>query len=331
MRSLVVVALLSACSGAESPAPAPVEGTTAPQAKEAVTVALNWFPEPEFGGIYEAKLGGLYDEKGLDVTIAEGSASAGVVQQVATGRVAFGISVADEVVLANAQGTDVVTIFGTFQHHPSCIMVHESRHLASLADLKTGTLAVEDGIPFAPWLKKKLDLSKVQIVPYGGGVAQWMLDPNYAQQAYITSEPIVAKKAGGDPQCFLVSDTGYDPYADVVITSRKYLTDHPDTVRAFVAATQRGWEQYLADGTRANGKIGELNRDLDKDTLQAMWDAQKPLIASGDAAKAGLGTMDEARWTTLIGQLQEAGVLTGTAPTAASCFTNEFLPVKQAP
>jgi NitT/TauT family transport system substrate-binding protein len=294
-------------------------------AKTPVTVALNWYPEPEFGGIYEAKLAGLYEAAGLDVDIQAGSASSPVMAQVAAGHVAFGVSTGDEVILARAQQADVVTVFATFQTHPSCIMVHASRGLKGIGDLEGGTLAVEDGIPFAAWLWKKYPLEGVTRVPYQGGVTQWLLDPMYAQQGYVTSEPILAKKEGGDPVCFMVADTGYNPYADVLITNGDELANHREVVAAFVAATRKGWEQYLADGTRANAKIAELNPTLDATVLAAMAAAQKPLIQGGAAEKAGLGTMDADRWSQLEQQLQEVGLLQGPPPPVSSLYTNEFL------
>jgi NitT/TauT family transport system substrate-binding protein len=304
----------------------PTETPPAPVVpKTAVTVALNWYPEPEFGGIYEAKLGGLYDAAGLDVDIQTGGAGSPVMPQVAAGHVAFGVSAADEVVLARSQGADVVTVFATFQTHPACVMVHASRGYKSIADLKSGTLAVEDGIPFAAWLDKKYDLSGVKRVPYQGGVTQWLLDAEYSQQGYVTSEPVLAKQQGGDPQCFMVSETGYNPYANVLITNGEQVKQHPETVKAFVQATKKGWEQYLADGTRANAKIAELNPALDTVVLAAMAEAQKPLITGGAAEKAGLGIMEASRWQELELQLQEIGVLQGTAPPVESLYTNDFL------
>src|SRR5438046_2925603 len=57
----------------------------------------------------------------------------------------------------------------------------------------------------------------VQIVVYTGGIAAFMAKPDYSQQCFITSEPVLAGKQRGDPQTFLVADLGYNPYTTVVI------------------------------------------------------------------------------------------------------------------
>jgi NitT/TauT family transport system substrate-binding protein len=323
---MTVIAILAACSGSPAVDTQAVVVPVVPP--EAVSVQLNWFPEPEFGGMYEAREAGLYDKAGLAVDIVAGGAGTPVVPQVATGRAAFGISAADEVVLAQSQGADIVAVFATYQTHPACVMVHAKRGLTDLSQLTSGTLAVEDGIPFATWLFKKYGFNGVTRVPYGGGVAAFLLDVDYAQQGYVTSEPILAKNLGGDPQCFLVADTGYNPYANVLVTSGAMIKDHPETVRKFVEATAAGWTSYLADPKRANAKIHAENPTLDEGVLAEMATVQVPLVSGGDAATHGLGWMDEARWTTLEGQLTEIGALTGTAPDVKKLFTNEFLPKK---
>src|SRR5262245_1633085 len=89
-----------------------------------VSIALNWVPEPEFGGIYAAQQTGAYQKRNLDVAIKPGGAGAPTWQQVAAGNVDFGVASADEVVNARANGADIVAIFAIYQTCPQGIMVH---------------------------------------------------------------------------------------------------------------------------------------------------------------------------------------------------------------
>ena len=92
-----------------------------------VTVALNWVPEPEFGGIYEAKRDGAFQRQGVDVTIEPGGAGAPTWQLVASGKVPFAVASADEMVIARSHGRGCRRIFATYQTCPQGIMVHASR------------------------------------------------------------------------------------------------------------------------------------------------------------------------------------------------------------
>ena len=119
---------------------------------ERVALALNWFPEAEHGGYYAAEVHGFFEQEGVDVEILPGGPGAPVIQQVATGRVAFAIANADQVLLGREQGAPIVAVMAALQNSPRCIMVHESSGIESLRQLKNLTLSVGSGKPFAKYL-----------------------------------------------------------------------------------------------------------------------------------------------------------------------------------
>jgi NitT/TauT family transport system substrate-binding protein len=292
-----------------------------------VKVQLNWVPEPEFGGIYAARESGAFKKAGLDAEIVSGGPGSPVVQLVAGGQADFGVAGADDVVIARARGVDLVAVFATFQTNPQGVMVHAARNLASLADLKSGTLALEPGLPFAMFIKKKFGFAGATLMPYDGGIAKFLADPNHAQQCYVTSEPIAVKKKGETPKVFLGADAGFNPYANVLVTRGAMLRDKDkkETVRAFVAASAEGWRRYLDDPTAANAVMAKLNTAMDAETFAAAAAAQKPLIETDETKKAGLGTMSETRWAKLAADLVELGVIT-KAPPPTECFAPDLAP-----
>jgi NitT/TauT family transport system substrate-binding protein len=290
-------------------------------------VQLNWVPEPEFGGLYAARSIGAFARAGLDVEIVGGGPSSPVIQLVASGQSDFGVAAAEDVVVARARNVDVVAVFATFQTSPQAIMVHASRGLASLADLKSGSLALETGAPFGAWLKKKYSFEGVTLVPADGGVARFLADANHAQQCFVTSEPLAAKDKGGDPQVFRARDAGFDPYANVVITRGAMVKEQMPKVKSFVGAVAEGWRVYLSDPNVANGEMHAQNAAMDDKTFAAVADAQKTLIESDDTKAHGLGWMSVDRWKTLVDQLSQIGTI-DHAPDAASCFTDDALPAK---
>jgi NitT/TauT family transport system substrate-binding protein len=296
-------ALLLACSRSGD-----AGGQAAGKAK--VQLALNWVPEPEFGGFYAARESGAFAREGLDVEILGGGAGAPVVQRVAAGQVEFGITGADEILTARARGADVLPVFAVFQTFPQGIMAHPSRGAKTLADvLSSGTLAIEPGVPYAMFLKKKHGFDRVKIVPYDGGVARFLAEKDFAQQCFVTSEPIAARRKGVEPTVFLVADEGFNPYAAVVTIRRALWQEQPDRVRAFRRAAQAGWRAYLDDPGPANAVMAKLNTSMDAETFAASAEAQKPLIETAEAREKGLGVMTRARWEALGKQLVELGVI----------------------
>ncbi len=286
------------------------KSSSARRTGEHALLALDWVPEPEFGGFYAARESGAFKAEGLDVEIQGGGAGVPVVQMVASGNAEFGIAGADEVLAARARGADVVPVFAVYQTSPQGIMVHASRGATTLAEaLSGGTLAIEPGLSYAVFLKKKIGFDKVKVAPYDGGVARFVADGSFAQQCYATSEPLAARRLGSDPQVFLVADLGFDPYLGVVITRTSLLRDKPAMVKSFVTGARAGWAAYLADPARANAVMGKLNRAMDAETFAAAAVEQRRFVESDDTKRFGLGAMTRARWETLAKQLVDLGLV----------------------
>jgi NitT/TauT family transport system substrate-binding protein len=211
---------------------------------------------------------------------------------------------------ARARGVDIVALFSIYQTSPQAIMAHASRGAKTIKDLLgSGTLAMEPGLPYAAYLKKKYGFDGVQIVPYDGGVARFVSDKNFAQQCFITSEPIAAKKKNADPTVFLVADEGFNPYVGVIITRREVIEKNRALAAAFIKASRAGWRSYLDDPKPANATMAKLNTAMDAETFAAAAEAQKALIETAETKTRGLGTMTKERWETLANQLVDLKII----------------------
>lgn len=305
-----------------------LSATVAPAQNKKVNFALNWVPEPEFGGIYEAQRGGAFAKHGVDVSIQPGGAGAPTWQLVASGKADFAVASADEVVIARSRGADVVAVFTIYQTCPQGIMVHASRGLKSIDQVFNpggGTVAMEVGLPYGKFLQQKYGFERVKRVSYDGGIGNFLADKMFSQQCFVFSEPLAAKKAGSDPQTFLVADAGYNPYTGVIIVSGKTLRDDAATVSGVVAGLIDGWGAYLADPKPTNEAMGKLNKTMAVETFAAAAEAQRGLIESGDTKANRLGWMTLPRWQELCKQLVDLKVVEKSPP-AEECFKNPDKP-----
>jgi NitT/TauT family transport system substrate-binding protein len=322
---LLLAGFLAGCDGGSRPAapPPPGDGSGGPRR---VRLLLNWFPEAEHGGFYAAQVHGYYREAGLEVEIVPGGPNIPVVQQVAGGQMEFGVANADPILFGRAEGAPVVAVMAPLQVSPRCIMVHAKSGIRSFDQLRNVTLAMSSTSAFSHFLQHRFPLEGVRIVPYAGSVAQFLLDPKYAQQGYVFSEPHVARSKGADPHVLLVADAGFNPYTSCLFTTEQRLKEDPETVRKLVEASVRGWRQYLEAPEETNRRIHSLNPEMGLDVLAFGAKELKPLVLDAVARKEGIGHMTEARWTALVRQLEEIGQLEpGKAP-AAQAFTADFLP-----
>ena len=298
-------------------------GQTQPAARK-VRLQLNWLPEPEFGGIYEAERAGLFARAGLDVEILKGGPDVPALQMAAAGRVELAIAAADEVVALREKGADVVALFATYQTSPQAIMVKRSRPVAGIKAVLDagGTLIAQPGLAYLKWLRARYDMSKTKIVPYGSGAMAQFLDPkatDIAMQCFLPAEPITARRRGVETNIFLIANTGFNPYTAVVVTRGEYLRQHRETCRAVVAALRAGWRAYLDDPAPANAVMAKANTAMDLADFAEAAERQKDLLESPDTRLLGLGAMSEQRWDRLIEQLLELEVI--SVPMAGrDCF-----------
>jgi NitT/TauT family transport system substrate-binding protein len=310
LGAVVLLAVVGACSRSKEK-----EETPRKPVSTQVKLALNWVPEPEFGGFYAARELGSFSRRGLEVEIQGGGAGVPVMQMVASGQADFGIAGGDEVLTARVRGVDILPLFTVYQTSPQCLMAHASRGATGIKEvLSSGTVALEPGLPYAAFLKKKYGFDKVKVVPYDGGVARFVADKNFAQQCFIFSEPIAAKRQGVDVTAFLVAEEGFNPYNGVVITRRQLWQQKPELVKAFVEASREGWGSYLENPAPANAVMGKLNTSMDAETFTAAAQAQLPLVENEETKARGLGTMSRERWETLGTQLVELGLIDKVPP-----------------
>lgn len=342
LLSLVLTIIIAGCGGtnnvnntaateAASPTAAPTTEPTVeptPEAKEPVDVkvVLNWFAKTEHGGLFAAQQHGIYTEEGLNVTIEQGGPQVSSIQIVASGKADFGLAHADQILLAREQGIPIVAIATTFQISPQSIMFHEGA-VKDFADLNGRTVFIQQGQPYWEYLKYTYKLDKAKEVAYTGQHANFISDKTSASQSFVTGEPYAVEEQGIPVDTLLVADSGYQPYAAVIYTTEKFIKENPEAVKAFVSGTVKGWADYKETFAEIDPYIRTINTALTPGEMTFAEEKQTEFIFGHDATEHGVGYMTEERWTTLMDQLVEIGVLKGKLD-VKSAFTTDFLPAK---
>ncbi|WP_347356390.1 ABC transporter substrate-binding protein [Bdellovibrio sp.] len=285
-----------------------------------VEIALNWKAEPEFGGFYAASLQGFYKAQGLDVKILEGGSGTPTVQMLANGKVDFAIVSADELIISQDRNklNKVKALFAVYQVSPYIVMTHAERNFKTLKDvfISEGFLSMQSGLPYYQYLVQKFGKPKVRVVPYLGGVANFVNDKTFSQQGFITTEPLTAEKSGAKVKPFLIADEGFNPYLVVLATTEQVLKNKPELVQKVLEGTRAGWVAYQKDPKATNEHMAKLNKAFDLETFNKAAEIQKPLIEPTGVA---LGSMSDERWNTLVGQLKKLKLIK-TTPKASDLY-----------
>lgn len=272
-----------------------------------VKLALNWKAEPEFAGFYTAQINKIYEKYKLDTEIIQGGAGTPTVQMLASKQVDFGIVSGDEIILSRANGADVVALFAVFQKAPYAFMLREESPIKDMKDLfnSNSTVAVVKGLPYVSFLEKKYGFKKVKIVPYAGGITNFLNDKNFVQQGFVSSEPLLAAKQGVKTKTFMVADAGFNPYTVVLATNGETIKKKPELVQAMIKAVREGWESYLQNQTSTHELIAKLNPSMNVESMKDMHKIEATLIQNDETKKNGIGSMTEKRWLELSTQLKD--------------------------
>jgi NitT/TauT family transport system substrate-binding protein len=297
-----------------------------PMALRKVVFQSDWFAQAEHGGFYQALAKGYYREAGLDVVILTGGPGAGIKLKVAKGDADFGMNRGDDAILAISRGLPLMMVMATLQNDPQALLVHAESPVQDFPDLQGRTVTAAVGMTWIPFIQQKYGI-KFGLVPTSYGLASFLADRTVIQQCFLTSEPYFARQKGVAVRVLPLTASGYNMY-HTVICRRELIRRDPGVVRAFVTASIRGWNDYLAgDPAPAHQLILDRNRDMMPGQLaysrRALIDYA--LVAGRPELGEATGRLSLERIQREIDLLRDFGVLEKPLR-AAEVATTAFLP-----
>lgn len=283
-------------------------------ALEKLRFGLNWLPEGEHCGFFQAKATGLYEKAGLDVELRPGGPDQNVAILVASGQEDLAMGSSFTTLNLVNQGTAAETVAAFFQKDPQTLVAHPDQGVAALADLKGRPIMVarfSQG-EFWQFLKAKFGFADSQLRPYTYDSAVFLTDPTAVQQGYVTEDAFfLGDKMPKPPVVLLLADYGYENYATTVFGLKSFIDKKPAVVQAFINATAKGYEQCIKGDYSAGMKLllaanPDHGEPLFHFKLKQM--RERELVTGGDAAKLGIGAMTDRRWKDFAEMLIHAGI-----------------------
>jgi len=286
---------------------------TPSMAAEKLSIGMNWLPQAEHCGFYQASAQGLYAAKGLEVDIVPGGPDVNMSLLLATGRVDFALSSMLAQLKMTAQKIPAVTVAAYFQKDPQTIVAHPDPKINDIADLKgrpmlIGTYSREE---FWQWLKGKYGFTDEQLRPYTYNAAPFLADKTAVQQGYVTNDGfILTGPLGAEPKIFLLADNGYLNYQNTIQALTKTVDEKPQAIKTFLEATAEGWKQCLAgEYAPALGAVLKANKDQTKELFDySLKEIVKRKIATGEDGLP-LGAMSDDRWKKFTEAMIAVGVI----------------------
>ena len=317
--ALLMAGSLAACSG-----------DTQGEKLTEVTICLDWTPNTNHTGLYVAQKMGYYEEAGLEVEILpapEGGSSA----LVAAGGADFGIDAQDTLAPAfvGEEALPVTAVAALIQHNTSGIISLASDNIQSPKDLEGKTYATWEN-PVEQAVIKSLmeadggDFSKLNLVPSTVSDVITALNTNIdTVWIFYAWDGVATELKGYDTNFmdFAKLNTTFDYYTPIIIANNDFLAENPDTAKAFLAATAKGYEYAIENPDAAADILLEAAPELDPEIVKASqeWLADQYIA---DAEKWGY--IDPARWDGFYTWLTENNLVDGELP-AGTGYSNDYL------
>lgn len=297
---LGVVASLALASGLAGAEGAPLRK---------VRLQLKWKHQFQFAGYYAAIEQGYYREAGLDVELVEAESERDPAQAVLDGRAEFGVGNSD-LLLLRAAGKPVVVLAAIFQHSPLLLVTRAASgvtDLQGLHDREMMMIESEKAELLAYFKHEGVDVARLHIHPHTLRVEDFITGKVDAMSAYSTDEPFELRQAGVGFLSFTARSGGIDFYGDNLYTTAEEIRRDPELVRAFRAASLRGWDYALAKPAETIALIEQKYHSLlNHDHLQFEADRTAELMHPGIIE---VGHMNPGRWRHIADTYAEFGMM----------------------
>jgi len=283
---------------------------------------------------------GWYSDAGLEVTMDTGKGSREAIPRVASGTYQIGSADINSLIKFRDKTPDlkVTAVMMIYNAPPFAIIGRKSLGVSAPKDLEGKILGAPapDGA-YAQWKAfvkvNQIDASKVTIENVGFPIREPMLAQGkvHAITGFSFSSFINLKSKGvpvDDISVILMREHGLDLYGNVIIVNPDFAAANPDAVKAFVAATVKGFQATAQDPVTAVKHVLNHN-DVAREAveLERLEMALAQNIVTDEVRANGFVTVDMARLERSIDQIADTYTFTNR-PRADEVFDAQYLPVK---
>ncbi len=296
-----------------------------------LTLMLDWFPNADHVGIYQALAEGDFTKADLDVHVQIPSNPADPLKLLAAGKVDAAVSYEPEVLLARNQGLPLVSVAAIVQKPLTAIVSVGSKHIKTAAQLR-GKRVGDAGIPYQhAYLETILahagvPASSVKEINVGANLVPAMLSGRVDATlgSFWNYEAIQLAQLHKRPNVIHMEDVGVPTYDELVVVVRKNtIVNHPDVVRRFVQALARGYDSARRDPQAAVANLVHASPGLDPKLQLASVLKTLPAFFPSDPSHPW-GWQDPNQWNA-YGQWMLSNHLISVPNAVLDASTNELL------
>lgn len=295
-----------------------------------LTVILDYVPNTNHTGMYVALERGYYEEAGLNVTIIEPTEGA-TNTLIAVGKGDIGVSYQEDVTIARTldEPLPIRAIAALIQHNTSGFATYKDKNITAVADFVGKTYAGwggpgEEAVLRALMEAEGLNFAELNmVISDGSGFTALERDVDI-MWFFEAWDNVTCQMNGFEINYMPVRelDSRLDYYTPVLITNERMIAENPDALKAFLSATERGYQDAIADPAGCAEILQKYAPDY---SLEMLTVSQEFLAKEYIADAARWGEMKSETWDNYTQFMVEYGVIAESID-SAELYTNDFLP-----
>ena len=326
--TLFLVLLIGALGGCDKSSDQPSGAASSKGTMKSISTRLKWLPGALYLGSIAAKQKGYWAEQGLDVKIEPGGFEADPIKLVAAGSNDFGITGAEQLLQARANGVPIVAIYMELKDSPVGWMTLQSSGITKpeqFVGKKVGAWYGTNSEPTFDALMAKLHIDTKTMTRVG---VKYDMNPLYTGQVdvipvYLNGQPLEARRQGKNINTINPRDYGLRLYGNVYFTTEKMIKDQPDVVQKFVNGLVKAWAFTTTNPDQAIEALLQAEPKLDKALELEVLKSSTAFFDGGQPGEK-LGLMTKERWEEVKAIMSTFSDLPKTTDLDAA-FTNKFI------
>ncbi|HWD75535.1 MAG TPA: ABC transporter substrate-binding protein [Solirubrobacteraceae bacterium] len=301
---------------------------------QTVNLMLDWLPNADHVGIYDALARGDFARAGLDVHIQTPTDPASPLQLLAAGKVDVAISYEPELMLARDKGEPLVAIGAIVQRPLTSIVSLAYKHITSPSQLR-GKRVGDAGIGYQHAFLQTI-LRHAGVPPHsvtetnvGANLVPALISGRIdaALGAYWNYEAIQLAQQGKHPHIIHMENAGVPTYDELVlVTTENAIATKTNELRRFVQALGRGYGAVRSNPRAGVDALVQANPSLSPKLQLASVDATLTSFFPHDPKNPNLpwGWQSYAQWTA-FGEWMLHEHLISNPATIPGAETNQLL------
>ena len=294
-----------------------------------ISLALDWYPWSNHVGLFVAKEKGYYKDNNLDISIYTPSDPSSILQTVGSGKDDFGISYQTDVILAQAEGIPVTSVFAIVQLPLNSIITLKSSGINRPKDLE-GKKVGYPGIPTEELLLNTVveydggNIQKVELINVGYDLVKALISKKVDAiiGAYWVHESFIIEKQGLKVNVLKIEDWGVpDFYELVIVTNENTVKNNPELIREFLDSTVKGYQYSIENPEAGINIMKNSNPEIDTELETAGIKLLLPLWNEKDIL---FGWQDKTRWKNLASWMLDKKLINNPVDLDKT-FTNQFV------